>query len=56
MSAVTIAVWVGLAAPSLLYLTKRLVDYLLPPDRHFGLLDRYSHPNDDQEDTDEHHP
>ena len=55
MSAVWVAVWVGLGAPALLVVTKRLVDYVLPPDRHWPLLDRFSRPNEDtiKEDTDE---
>lgn len=51
MSAAWIAFWTMVLAPSALYITKRVVDYLLPMERHWPLLDRFSRPN--KEDTDE---
>lgn len=54
MTAVWIAVWIGVGAPAALYVTKRLVDAVLPPDRHFPWLDRFTVPNKpSKEDTDE---
>lgn len=46
MSAAWVAFWIGVGAPSALYVTKRLVDYLWPPGRHWPLFDRFSKPND----------
>lgn len=45
MSAVWIAVWIGIGAPSALYITKRLVDWVFPPDVHLPWLDRFTRPN-----------
>lgn len=44
--------WAGVAVGIALYLGLRLIDYLLPKGRHLKIVDRYSHP-DDTEDDDE---
>jgi len=50
MSAETIGAIVGVAV----YFGMKLVDHLLPPDTHFGFMDRLLHPNRKlKEDTDE---
>lgn len=51
MSSGTFAVIVGALSVLGTYLGKRLIDYVLPPNRHWGLLERYSHRNDDTEET-----
>lgn len=51
MSAIWAAVWIGIGAPSTLYLAKRLIDYLWPPGRHWPLMDRWSLPNEEGEDA-----
>jgi hypothetical protein len=53
MSGAWIAFWVAVLAPASLYLAKRLIDYVLPPDQHWPWLDRISEPNKSKEDTDE---
>lgn len=55
MSAIWAAVWIGILAPASLYLSKRVVDYVLPPDHHWPCLDRFSRPNHEEEDTHEHY-
>ena len=52
MSAESIGALVGV----LVYFGMKLVDHLLPPDTHFGFMDRLLHPNrktKTKEDTDE---
>lgn len=53
MSGTRIAFWAAVLAPASLYLAKRLIDYVLPPDQHWPFLDRFSRPNKSEEDTDE---
>ena len=43
--------WIALALAVGVPLALRLIDYLLPPGRHFRIIDRFS--DDDQEDTDD---
>lgn len=51
MNSVTIAVLVGASATIGTYLAKRIIDYILPPDRHWPGLDRWTRKN--EEDPDE---
>ena len=53
MTSVWVAVWVGIVAPTALYVGKRIVDYLLPPGRHWPLLDPLSQDNDKEHTTDD---
>ena len=53
MSGAWIAFWAAVLAPASLYLAKRVIDYVLPPDQHWPFLDRFSRPNKSKEDTDE---
>lgn len=48
MSGAWVAFWIGIGAPTTLYLTKRLLDYVLPPGRHWPWLDRFSTPNKEE--------
>lgn len=45
MSGATFAILVGGLMALATYMGKRLVDYILPPDRHWTILDRWSRPN-----------
>lgn len=45
MTASLFAVIIGALSIGLAYLLKRLVDYVLPPDRHWVWMDKYSKPN-----------
>lgn len=49
MSGAWLAFWIGIGAPTSLYLSKRILDYLLPPGRHWPLFDRFSQPNEQEE-------
>lgn len=50
MSAAWLAFWAMVLAPSTLYLTKRVIDYTLPPGQHWPWLDRFSEPNKSDDD------
>lgn len=53
MSAVWAAFWIGIGAPTVLYVTKRAVDILFPPDTHIDwCFSRFLRPNDEHHDDD----
>ena len=53
MSSASIAVLVGAAVTIGTYLAKRIIDYVLPPDRHWPGLDRWTVKDKDEETPDD---